>query len=655
MAYIGRDIEYGTFTKQVITPPDSSTTVYTLDQSVGNARNLIVSIGGVIQEPDVAFTAVGTVLTFTSAPAQGSIVWLIYLGKEIGSGGTRIGSTNFQSENGNGSTTPFALTKSATNSASILVTLNGIVQVPDTDYTASNLVLTFTTAPDATHDIMVYHLDVAGKINTVADGSVTAAALAANGTWPAWNGSALTNLTAGNLNGGVLPALDASNITNLTDSLSTETTSDPLLNSNPSNVGHMWLNTTTGELFCCTDNTANNNVWKNIGEGSGNVSAPTNPTNTGTFTASETGGTTFTFQFSGGVVASHYLVDNITGGSLTVTTAEVADGASHEFVTTMPGSGNDTVHTFRVRTKNAEGFYSSGITVSFTILATIYTTATGGTKVPVGDYYVHTFTSSSSFNVTQVGTDNTIEYLLVGNGGGGGAGIGGGGGAGQYLSVGSYAISVSNYNVTIGGGGAGSSNANSYASQASSTTFGSITAVGGGGGAGWRHWNSGGNSSALNGASGGGAGGDNGSHSGGTGTHGNNGGSGGYSVSVRTSGGGGGAASAGGNAVETNPASCGNGGAGYNNTITGSSVGYAGGGGGGNNSYQHAYPRGTGSHGGGDGNWELYNPPGGQTYGTNGTSNTGGGGGGGGETTGASHAGKNGGSGILVVKYKYQN
>ena len=100
MAYIGRDIEYGTFTKQVITPPDSSTTVYTLDQSVGNARNLIVSVGGVIQEPDVGFTAVGTNLTFTSAPAQGSAVWIVYLGKELGSGGSRTASINFQSENG---------------------------------------------------------------------------------------------------------------------------------------------------------------------------------------------------------------------------------------------------------------------------------------------------------------------------------------------------------------------------------------------------------------------------------------------------------------------------------------------------------------------------------------------------------------------------
>ena len=650
MAYIGRDIEYGTFTKQVITPPDSSTTVYTLDQSVGNARNLIVSIGGVIQEPDVAFTATGTTLTFTSAPAQGSIVWLIYLGKEISHGGTRISSTSFQSENGNGSTTPFALTKSATNSASILVTLNGIVQVPDTDYTASNLVLTFTTAPDATHDIMVYHLDVAGKINTVADGSVTAAALAANGTMPAWNGSALTNLTAGNLTG-TLPALDASNITSLTDSLSTETTSDPLLTSNPSSVGHMWLNTTTGELFCCTDNTTNNNVWKNIGEGSGNVSAPTNPTNTGTFTASETGGTTFTFQFSGGVVASHYLVDNITGGSLTVTTPEVTDGASHEFVTTLPGSGNDTVHTFRVRTKNAEGFYSSGITVSFTILVISYTVATGGDDIgTIDDYKYHVFRNTGlNFTVSQVGTDPDIEYMIVAGGGGAGSGnnCGGGGGGGGYLSGTFSSASATAYAVSVGVGGAGTtSHSQRGTNGGNSSIFGLISDGGGsGGGSGGAQSNWQGN----NGGSGGGSGNHDGAHQFGIGSQGSNGGSG---LGWYWGGGGGGYSSAGasindsrgGNGVSNN--------IGTNNANLQGHSYYAAGGGGGRYGVSGQIPYG-GSIGGGQGSiGSGLTPSPGSNGGQNGQENTGGGGGGGSYPA---WNGGNGGKGIVIVKYKYQN
>ena len=656
MAYIGRDIEYGTFTKQVITPPDSSTTVYTLDQSVGNARNLIVSVGGVIQEPDVAFTAVGTNLTFTSAPAQGSAVWIVYLGKELGSGGSRTASINFQSENGNGTTTPFVLTKSVVNSASILVTLNGIAQVPDTDYTAANLVLTFSTAPSADMDIMVYYFDVAGKINTVPDGSITASSLAANGTWPAWNGSALTNLTSGNLSGSALPALNASNVTGLTDSLSTETTTDPLLNSNPASVGHMWLNTSTGELFCCTDNTTNNNVWKNIGEGSGNVSAPTNPTNTGTFTGNENGGTTFTFQFTGGVVASHYLVDNITGGALTVTTPEVADGASHEFVTTMPASGNDTVHTFRVRTKNAEGFYSSGITVSFTILAISYITATGGIYSTSGDYIYRTFTGNGTFTVSALGTtgNNTVDYLLVGGGGGGGSGRGGGGGAGGYVAS-SLTISTGSFEVEVGGGGDGSNNV-PYTNEAligkvghstSVTGLGITTATGGGGG-GTCQWQ--GFPHLRNGASGGGAGGNNG-YVGGTSTsQGNNGGGCTNSGGHGRSGGGGGGASVAGVAGHWPKAGDGGNGTTWINGTT-----YAGGGGGGTGSgVSNIGLAGTG--GGGKGGWGYRSAPG-QTGGENpdhGTQFTGGGGGGDGYENYNLQNG-NGGDGVVIFRYKYQN
>ena len=54
MAYIGRDIQYGTLDKQSFTA-NSSATVFTLDTTVKDAKSLLVSVGGVIQEPDVAY------------------------------------------------------------------------------------------------------------------------------------------------------------------------------------------------------------------------------------------------------------------------------------------------------------------------------------------------------------------------------------------------------------------------------------------------------------------------------------------------------------------------------------------------------------------------------------------------------------------------
>ena len=64
--------------------------------------------------------------------------------------------------------------------------------------------------------------------------------------------------------------------------------------------------------------------------------------------------------------------------------------------------------------------------------------ATGGTKTIVGSYTIHTFTSSGSLVVTDIGgKGGAMDYLIVASGGGGGSGDpgpgndaeGGGGGA----------------------------------------------------------------------------------------------------------------------------------------------------------------------------------------------------------------------------------
>jgi len=71
-----------------------------------------------------------------------------------------------------------------------------------------------------------------------------------------------------------------------------------------------------------------------------------------------------------------------------------------------------------------------------------YISATGGTVTTSGDYKIHTFTSSSTFVVSETGNDlgsNGVDYLVVAGGGGGGtnnnpcsSGGGGGGGSGGY-------------------------------------------------------------------------------------------------------------------------------------------------------------------------------------------------------------------------------
>ena len=170
MAYIGRDIQYGVLDKQSFTT-NSSTTVFTLDSGVKDAKSLLVSVGGVIQEPDVAYTASGTTLTFSTAPATGMVAYAIYLGKTLESGGRD--QITFQNETGDGTTTPFTLSATPANAQSIMVTLNGVTQVPNTDYTVSGTVITFTVAPVNGMGILVYHLGSAAAIGTINDASVT--------------------------------------------------------------------------------------------------------------------------------------------------------------------------------------------------------------------------------------------------------------------------------------------------------------------------------------------------------------------------------------------------------------------------------------------------------------------------------------------------
>ena len=140
-----------------------------------------------------------------------------------------------------------------------------------------------------------------------------------------------------------------------------------------------------------------------------------------------------------------------------------------------------------------------------------YIAATGGTVSTVcTNFKVHTFTGPGTFCVSAAGNaagSNTVEYLVVAGGGGGSAAcIGGGGGAGGFrfaaptlapltypakplAAPANLPVSVQPYTIAVGGGGAGainSSNGNTSpkGGNGSVSTFSTITSTGGGGGGG---------------------------------------------------------------------------------------------------------------------------------------------------------------------------
>jgi hypothetical protein len=308
-----------------------------------------------------------------------------------------------------------------------------------------------------------------------------------------------------------------------------------------------------------------------------------------------------------------------------------------------------------------------------------YISASGGTETTSGDFKIHTFTGPGTFTVSCVAesaANNIVSYMVVAGGGGGGTGYpgeyaGGGGGAGGYRELVSpsspysgsptqgyctpgnrITVSAQGYPIVVGGGGNGGATPGNKGSTGSVSSGLSISSSGGGGGGQ-------GNPPSYPGVAGGSGGGSSG-EGGAAGAAGNTpavtpaqgtaGGPGSIGGPTYAAGGGGGATGAG----NTN----GTGGVGATSSINGTPTARAGGGGGGGS---YGTPQ-TGGYGGGGsaptgslagaGQGGTCGGPSPAREGTAATANTGSGGGGG--RNNVDVAGGNGGSGIVIIRYKFQ-
>ena len=279
---------------------------------------------------------------------------------------------------------------------------------------------------------------------------------------------------------------------------------------------------------------------------------------------------------------------------------------------------------------------------------TTYIAATGGTITEDGNCKVHTFTGPGTFTVSSVSNcapQNRVSYMVVAGGGGGGYDVGGGGGAGGFresqspvtpytssplVCAGAITVTATSFPITVGAGGAGATAIPSPAGAGNNSIFSTITSAGGGIGGNYPGNNGG------NGASGGGGAGHSAGGSGGTGNtppvspaQGKNGGNGANPSSPNSSSGGGGGATAVGATGATpggayfTPRA-----AGATTEINGSSVEYAQGGRGATDSAPNQQAGGNNTGTGGDGAGNQGGPT-------------------------ANH-GAAGGSGIVVIRYKFQ-
>jgi len=199
MAYIGRQPSYGALETQTLTA-DSSTTTFTLDYAVGSTASVLVSVAGVIQQPNTGYSISGggNNIVFSAAPTTGDTVFVTFLGlardvadflstgvittqTELGEVAAdddfllvydtsatalkKIQKSNLaptlthvtRTATGDGSTAGFTVT-SGVDVNNVMVLINGLVQAPTTDYTVSSTTLTFGTAPEASDAIVIREL-----------------------------------------------------------------------------------------------------------------------------------------------------------------------------------------------------------------------------------------------------------------------------------------------------------------------------------------------------------------------------------------------------------------------------------------------------------------------------------------------------------------
>jgi hypothetical protein len=272
--------------------------------------------------------------------------------------------------------------------------------------------------------------------------------------------------------------------------------------------------------------------------------------------------------------------------------------------------------------------------------------AIGGVISFANGHWYHTFTGSGTFMPQE---DLDVDALVIAGGGGGGRTDrpGGGGGAGGLLTFRSQKILKGATQVTVGSGGAAAPGNSANGFSGSNSSFANLTSTIGGG------WGSGLDRTIGGpGGSGGGLGHQSPTGTGGAGTSGQGfAGGGGYDGGYPgnstgfASGGGGGAGGSGGNGTVTLP---GNGGPGLSlsdyagATFTGVNGFYAGGGGGAYQTFGGTLSVGSGGSGGG----------GGGAFGSAGVANTGSGGVGGTGSNATSQPAGNGGSGIVIIRYK---
>ena len=592
-------------------------TAFTISSDITASSNTQVYIDGVYQAKS-NYTTSGSIVTFSTGVPLGSEVEVVHFISVY----SKIYTDTFT---GDGSTFAYTTSKDVSDENETQVYVDGVYQSKD-NYTTSGTTITFSTAPPNGTAIEVVHFDAA-EYTSLASNQFT-------GTG---------SQTAFTLTQEVDEDSSFVFIQGVYQEKSTYSISGPT------------LTFTTAPLSGYTIEVITSGVVANV------TSSPVNSVNGLTGDVVISGGTDWqttpkTAAFTA-TAGEGYFVDT-TSAAITVTLPSSPTAGDEVSIVDYAGTA-DTNNITITSSDNINGA-SNDVLIDYERggVSMVYVDSTQG-------WIAYNAANETADALIDVPSTFLVDYLVVAGGGGSAYHVGGGGGAGglrtSYTNTSSLAghtesslslATATNYTVTVGGGGAVNTNG-------VNSIFSNITSIGGG--------HSGGNNGSSNitgndGGSGGGSGRDsteNGLAVTSPVVHGFNGGAVPTHITWTSASGGGGASALGGNG-QTNGAGAdggpgGDGGAGLavnilNSTNAGTaSVGevvgqyvFFAGGGGGSASGRDGGSGGTG--GGGDGYGEYANGLGRQAQ-----DNTGGGGGSGWNSV--SDTNKQGGSGVVILRY----
>lgn len=186
-----------------------------------------------------------------------------YIGKVHKS--TSVPARTISMLTGDGVATILNLSQQPISASNVSVSIGGVTQTPEIDYTLSGSQITFSEAIPAGSWVCAM-INGGETIASPMDGSVTTDTIV-NG---AITNAKIISMDASKITGSAYPALNASAITFDTVEIFDKNSSDPTVTSNKT-LGTVWVNTTTGGIFVLTDATTDQNIWLNVGGGTNSI------------------------------------------------------------------------------------------------------------------------------------------------------------------------------------------------------------------------------------------------------------------------------------------------------------------------------------------------------------------------------------------------